>query len=214
MTILGSKGIEKAIDKGYIFIYPYIKEHINPNSVDLTLGNWFIRQNETKSTISLISDTDEQNIWDEPQFVMDNQLFTIRPHEFILAHTREIAGAYTKYTTLLKARSTLARCGIEICCSAGFGDVGFVNHWALEIKNQTNKHIYLQPQMRVCQLAFFKIEGEDKYNPYHGSYVQRFDARNGIEQNLFIEENEKVWSPYDIIPKLGYEKLMTKEKIL
>lgn len=209
--ILGAKGIRKAIEKNDIYIYPYNDSHINPNSVDLTLGNWFVRQTENEQPCSLLNP--ENGIWNEPQFVNDEQIFVIRPYEYILAHTYEIAGARRKYTTLLKARSTMARCGIEVCCSAGFGDVGYVNKWTLEIKNQTSKFIELSPRMRVCQLAFFSLLGEDKLNSYQGAYAQRFDFNMFDKKSTqsYLLNNYLGWNQQDIIPKTGKERMMEKQ---
>lgn len=60
----------------------------------------------------------------------------------------------------MKARSSLGRNFIEICKCAGWGDVGYVNRWTMEITN--NSRYYTIPLVvgrRVAQIVFFETEG-------------------------------------------------------
>lgn len=193
--LLAKKGIQKAIDKGYILISPLIEQNINPNSVDLTLGNHFYTLQDTHRLVDLL-DSQTANSLFIHSYHDDDSPYILEPYSYCLTHTKEIAGAYEKYSTLLKSRSTIARCGIDICPSAGFGDVGYVNYWTLEIKNQTPNNIILYPRIRICQIAFLKLEGFDKENNYSGAYKQRE-----------INQKEILWKPEDMLPKLGINRV-------
>lgn len=195
--LLGSKGIKNGISKGYISISPFNENQLNPNSYNVRLGNHFYRMKNGKQLINLDDYYDSSSLYEYNHIedinyhgMIEKQFFVIEPHEFILAHTEEYIGAFEKYSTLLKSRSTIARFGIDVCPSAGFGDVGYVNRWTLEIINNSNNFYVLKPGMKIAQIAFLKLEGEDKDNRYQGAYIQQPD-----------------WSPEMMLPKGGWERL-------
>jgi hypothetical protein len=60
---------------------------------------------------------------------------------------------------MMKARSTWGRNFITVCKCAGWGDVGYVNRWTMEIANSSrNKHIPLVVGRRIAQIVFFEVE--------------------------------------------------------
>ena len=184
-----------------IVIEPFNEKQLQPNSYDLRLGNWFIRQRYTpidysnvKTIVPQLDLRDEdcmKDVWNRPEHVIDNQIFILKPLEFVLSHTREIVGTIHSYSTLLKARSTLARVGLDVCASAGFGDVGYINHWTLALKNLTAYPLLLCPGMRLCQISFQEVDSEfSEKEEYHGIYNSRDE-----------------WKPEDMLPKLGTQRL-------
>ena len=185
--MLGSKGIQKEFDKGNIVIDPFTASQLNPNSYDIRLGDWFILTKEIHHPIDLeVSDND---IWQDPIHLKYNTQFILEPGQCILAHTHECIGSY-KHATLLKARSTFGRLFIDVCPSAGFGDIGYINRWTLEIKNNSTNYYILKPGMRIGQIAFNEIKGQGK--SYIGSYLQHLD---------------RSWKPEDMLPKLGNKRV-------
>ena len=184
--MLGKKEIIKQYRKGNIFIEPYNRNNINPNSIDVRMGNWIIEPKTNSSNISLSDSESTSMIWQEPRQLKGIGIFVLEPHSILLTHTLEKIGS-SKYATLLKARSTIARCGLDICASAGFGDVGYINHWTLEITNNSNNYIELSPGMRIAQIAFIETK-----NPtiYKGAYVQT-----------------SYWKPEDMLPVLGHDRV-------
>lgn len=188
--MLGSKGIQRELLKGNIVIHPFNQEQINPNSYDVRLGNWFIQSRTHNAPVSLESIFSTGLIWGEPFYYKDNSLFVLEPDAYVLAHTEEYIGSY-KHATLLKARSTFARLFIDICPSAGFGDVGYTNRWTLEIKNNSNNHYILKPGMRVAQISFQEVK--EKGILYAGAY----------KQNDILTS----WKPEDMLPRLGKDRV-------
>ena len=90
----------------------------------------------------------------------EDRIIWIKPGETILAHTNEFIGGRGSVTTMMKARSSLGRNFIEVCKCAGWGDVGFINRWTMEITN--NSRFYSIPLVvgrRIAQIVFFDTEG-------------------------------------------------------
>ena len=56
--------------------------------------------------------------------------YTAFPGELYLAHTVERAGSAV-HVPKIEGKSTLARLGLSIHVTAGYGDVGFVGAWTL-----------------------------------------------------------------------------------
>ena len=185
MSMLGYHEIKRERTKGNIFIETYNENQVNPNSYDIRLGENFVREHISNFVIGLDLSDSQDFIWSTVQ--RNSRLFIIEPGENILAHTEEFIGS-TKYATLLKARSTLARCNLEICASAGFGDVGYINRWTLEIYNRGKNSIKLMPGMRVAQIAFSEVK---RPNQYEGAY------KNDIMN----------WEPEMMLPVLGHSRV-------
>ena len=187
--ILRSEEIKLQRNKGHIIIEPFNESQVQPNSYDIRLGNWVIRQDNNFNVIDLV-DGKESNLWEEPQYYDNDKIISILPHEFLLSHSLEIIGTLDKFSTLLKSRSTIARLGLDICASAGFGDVGYVNKWTLEIKNNTNKLILLTPGIKIAQIAFIKLIGKGKkYN------------------SIYNPDSFSDWKPEKMLPRVSYSRL-------
>ena len=79
------------------------------------------------------------------------------PGETILAHTNEFIGGRDCVTTKMKARSSMGRYFIEVCKCAGWGDVGYINRWTMEITNNSKNYIIpLVVGRRIAQMIFFE----------------------------------------------------------
>lgn len=167
--MLSGKAILKAIEDGDIVIDPLVPEHVGPNSVDLTIDElWYVQafegaldpRKDNAGSLSSIEWTGESHR-------------TLRPGVLYLGKTREVAGARQNYVPCIEGRSSLARLGLHVHISAGFGDVGYVNHWTLELLATLPIRIYRG--MRIAQIYFTRLEGEAV--PYHGKYAH---ANSGV----------------------------------
>ena len=182
---LGAKGILDARKAGDIYIRPYHEESLQPNSYDVAIDGVYYRQRNVAGRVYLHdyikADTElGEKFWEGP--IYSSQI-AIAPNSMVLATTVEYIGAVNGYTTLLKTKSTLERLMIQVSAGAGFGDVGFVNKWTLEIVNHSNFEIIIPMGMKVGQIAFDKVEGQG--HRYSGSYVQ-----------------QPQWTPEQMLPKL------------
>jgi dCTP deaminase len=110
---------------------------------------------------------------------LDERIIWLKPGETILGHTNEFIGGRRSVTTMMKARSSLGRNFIEVCKCAGWGDVGYVNRWTMEITNNSRYYsIPLVVGRRVAQIVFFDTEGIESLSyEKSGKYQTRYVVR-------------------------------------
>lgn len=205
---LGSEAIKKAMKKGYIVIDPFQESCLQTNSYDLHLGKYYIRMKHYPFVLDLNmnqmqADAILKELYSDIITVPDNGMIILSPGEFILAQTSEYFGTESKYAVLLRARSTFARLGIDICSSAGLGDIGFVSHWTLEVVNHSQNQIALEVGMRIAQACFIEIKnpGDKKYDSSYLDWRYRLGQWAGQWAN---ERSEQAV----MYPNLSREKLV------
>lgn len=215
--------------EGNILIEPFHKQNLATSSYDVTLGEWFFREQPTKY------DTMIYNIWSKKhvdhvwganhpeqaqiakelfkkyRFKWDgikptDKVILIRPGETILAHTNEFIGGSKHITTMMKARSSMGRNFINVCKCAGWGDVGYTNRWTMEISNSSKNYmIPLIVGRRIAQIVFFEtgpiLEQKENYT-LTGKYASSED----------IAVLKKNWKPQDMIPKLYLDRDIKKKR--
>ena len=186
--MIDKSSIVEEIKNGVIRIDPFDEKYLGPNSYDLSIGGNIIRYANSTFPLWIDSENSILNAFDYPE--QHREYFLIRSKERLLAHTIEYAGAYKRYVPKLASRSSTARWGLDICASAGFGDVGYVNRWTLEVYNFTNYHIFVPVGARLCQIYF------DRLVDHEGNHIDGEDTYAGIYQQ------EKEWEPRDMLPKL------------
>jgi dCTP deaminase len=225
---LSDKKIIEEMKKGDILIHPFNKSHLSTSSYDVTLGEFYFREARPDRYQNKI-----YNIWD-PEHIKrvwhtkcihkakkakevfkninfeynnispDDKIILLEPGETILAHTNEFIGGIDHITTMMKARSSLGRSFIEVCKCAGWGDVGYVNRWTMEITNNSQHYsIPLVVGRRVAQIVFFetgKILGDDYTSK--GKYNVQKD----------IASLQKNWKPEMMIPQLHKDRDIKSKK--
>lgn len=223
---LSNKKILEHMKTGTVVIEPFVRENLATSSYDVTLGEWYFREKEPqdyKRVFNLYSKADTDMIWGtEPERAMrakdalahfnvpfdgirpDDKVILLRPGETILAHTNEFIGGRNTVTTMMKARSSMGRNFINVCKCAGWGDVGYINRWTMEISNSSQHYIIpLVVGRRIAQLVFFEtgpIVGDDyaatgKYNPYKE-----------------LKDLKKHWDPKMMLPRLWNDRdIKTKQ---
>lgn len=212
MALSDSK-ILSAMARGDIVISPFVKENLSTSSYDVTLGEYyFSEQNNGAGVYNPYNRVDVDRVWGtEPhraklaKEVFDaqfsfvgisehDQVILLSPGETVLAHTNEFIGGKDSITTMMKARSSLGRNFIEICKCAGWGDVGYINRWTMEITNNSRyHHIPLVVGRRVAQIIFFET-GLIRDSDYarRGKYQTSTDLSDLREQ----------WDPHSMLPKM------------
>ena len=143
-----------------IVISPFKPEHVGPNSYDVRLG-------DTLRVYSIgsvpLNPDDELQTAAIP--VDDSGRWLLTPSVLYLGSTLEYTETFG-FAPRLEGRSSIARLGVKVHLTAGFGDDGFKGHWTLEI--EVTHPIYLRPGMRIAQISYQTIRGERK--PYKGRY--------------------------------------------
>jgi dCTP deaminase len=225
---LSDKRILKAIKDKEIIIYPFSVENLATSSYDVTLGEYYYREQKPRryeaEIFNIYSKQDMDHVWKASQYKKakkasevfknfkfnfegispDDKVILLKPGETILAHTNEYIGGVSKTTTMMKARSSLGRSFIEVCKCAGWGDVGYVNRWTMEITNNSrNYSIPLVVGRRIAQIIFFEtgeIEGVDYSQIANSKYSSSTD----------IKTLKKNWKPEDMLPKLYKDRDIKK----
>lgn len=165
--ILSDGTIRKYLQQGDLKIEPIIEEQIQPASVDLRLGNHFLKVDE--NTIESMS-LDKEIKYVE---FTSNEVI-IPPHSFLLATTLEYIKLPNYLTAFVEGRSSIGRIGLFIQ-NAGWVDPGFEGEITLELYNANRLPIKLTAGRRVCQLVFAEMDKE-ALCPYNGKYQKQRSA--------------------------------------
>lgn len=159
--MLGHNDIYEAVRCGDITIDPFDGEQLNPNSYDVRLGSNFLRYKNQG-----VKDVKEKSDWKaRSQTVSSEQGIVLEPNELYLSHTKEVVGS-SVYVPQLTGKSSTARVGLSVHVTAGFGDLGYVGQWTLEIVPYETVKVY--PGMRIGQVYF--LEASDTSVQYDGKY--------------------------------------------
>jgi dCTP deaminase len=215
MSVLSKPEILKYLEDGVIVIDPFDPANLSSSSYDVRLGKYFYRQDvfehgqtfnpfHQKSVRQMYSKLQEakpiSNIKSKlnPLYNLSakDKIILIAPGETILAHTIEFIGGRSNnevaVTTEMKARSSLGRIGIAVCKCAGWGDVGYICRWTMEITNFSSAIIPLPVGLRIAQIIFHKVSPIQQKDIYKGKYQKSFD----------LEKIKRTWKPEDMLPAL------------
>lgn len=171
--VLSDRTILKYNKKGLLIEGELRPAQIQPNSIDLTLGNTWkkLTHNDKFNKRKVINPSKEIKYWEgtfkpcEPDtYYMDKVLgrnpksyYILEPNEFILMASKEVLNIPNGILSFVQGRSSIARLGIQTE-QAGLIDAGFRGTITFEVKNETNKPIILYEGMRVAQVYFFKSQ--------------------------------------------------------
>lgn len=215
--VYSNLAIKTAVYAGHIICRPFVKEHINGSSLDLTLGEWFYSINDKRLLSQPYNPFDKDHVDKKfsgphkatPHSEMaerlnfnllnnispEHPIIIVQPGERILAHTHEFVGIKPPGTTSMHSRSTMGRNGIVTCHDAGWGDPGYINRWTLEIQNiDEHQSVVLPIGERVCQMVFhYTPEVEAEYSSLSGKYQEQDSAE--------IEKTIASWVPNQMLPK-------------
>ena len=224
---LSDKRILEEMKNGDIVISPFDQGQLATSSYDVTLGEYFFREQPPKYNHALYniwSQEHMEHVWGAKNveravtakeafkkynFEFDgihptDKVIVLRPGETVLAHTQEFIGGKNHITTMMKARSSLGRNFIEVCKCAGWGDVGYINRWTMEITNNSKNYIIpLVVGRRIAQIIFFET-GPVLAKDYTsgGKYASSTD----------IKKLRKEWVPEMMLPKLWADKDIKKKQ--
>ncbi len=184
-VILSDTDILQAIDKGEIVIQPYRRDCLGSNSYDVHLSRWLAMYDEN------LLDAKRDNPY--TVFEIPEEGYILEPSRFYLGATVEYTESH-KHVPFLEGKSSVGRLGIDIHATAGKGDVGFCNHWTLEISVKQPIRVYAG--MPIGQLIYFttsgnvevpyNVKGSAKYNDRTEKPVGSMMWKN-FEQKLFME---------------------------
>ena len=176
--ILTDAAILEAIEKGEIVIEPYRRECLGSNSYDVHLGKYLALYEE--------KELDARKHNKIREFQIPEEGFVLMPGTLYLGVTMEYTETHTT-VPFLEGKSSVGRLGIDIHATAGKGDVGFCNHWTLEISVSMPVRVYAG--MPIGQLIYFKTEG-DLINPYHSKGSAKYNQRSEHPMESMMWKNK------------------------
>jgi len=171
--ILSGKEILKNIGTE-IFIEPFDKKRINPNSYNLTLFHELLIYDNDILDMKTPNPTSKILIPEEGLLLEPNKLYLGRTNEFTKTD---------RYVPMLEGRSSTGRLGLFIHVTAGFGDIGFAGFWTLEIFCVQPVRIY--SNVEICQIYYHNIIGD--YDLYSSG---KYQNNNGIQPSLMYKDFE------------------------
>lgn len=131
-------------------VSPYIEAHLNPASLDVTLGGIVLVETEDSfdlKELDISHHTQHDPLW-------------IAPQEFFLAETQEIFSLPDYVGAQFVLKSSRAREGWDHA-EAGWCDPGwFGSRLTMELKNSRRFHsLPIWPGMKIGQMKFILVSG-------------------------------------------------------
>ncbi len=219
--LLSRDAILTHIKKGNIVIDPFIKSNLKTTSYDVSLGEWCWRENHPRGRNTVHNVYDKNSIsfiWNGPiqaerardvekrlgvQLVnvpANTRVIMLAPGETILGHTQEFIGGREVCVAKMYARSSLGRNFIEVCKDAGWGDIGYINRWTMEITNNSQHFtIPLVVGRRIAQMVFYEVApllNQRDYVAEKGKYQHASE----------LTKLKKEWRPHMMLPRMYLDR--------
>lgn len=175
--ILTDSEILEEIKQGRIVVEPFRRACLGTNSYDVHLGEILATYND--------KELDAKKHNQISCFEIPKDGYVLQPSEFYLGVTEEYTETHN-HVPFLEGKSSIGRLGIDIHATAGKGDIGFSNHWTLEIS--VKKPVRVYKGMPIGQLIYFKVEGK-VLTPYNQKDTAKYIKRLNIPMESQMWKN-------------------------
>lgn len=168
-----------------ILIDPFDEKQLNPNSYNLRLHDELIVYEE------IVLDVRRPNRY--RRHIIPPEGFVLEPHKLYVGRTVERTETHN-LVPMLEGRCSIARLGLFVHASPGFGDVGFSGYWTLELVAVHPIRIYAG--LPICQIIYHTMLGavaESRTNGLH---------QNNQDFNLMFKELQQ--PPKDLQMRLAF----------
>lgn len=180
MAVLSDSDIARELAYGDLDVSPVdLKEQLQPNSLDIRLGNEF-------SVIGGSGVIDTKKEIEHEVTTKDGESIVIEEDGFVLADTVEHFDIPDYLYGELKGRSSFARLGIEVHSTGGVIDSGFQGDLVLEISNNSPRPVKLYSGMRIAQVIFHELSSKCN-NPY-SEKDNKYQNQKGVVHSRINEE--------------------------
>lgn len=176
--ILTHNEILNQIKKGTILIEPFDLACLGTNSYDIHLGKYL---SEYVDTVLDCKKHNAINTWE-----IQDEGYLLQPNTLYLGATVEYTETH-KHVPFIEGKSSIGRLGINIHATAGKGDIGFCNHWTLEISVLQPVRVYAG--MLIGQLIYFEPSG-DISNLYNEKPNAKYTERSDRPQESMMWKNK------------------------
>lgn len=176
--VLTDLAILKAIKEGDILVEPFDRNCLGTNSYDVHLSKYLA------CYIDDVIDAKKHNQVEHFEIADDG--IVLQPGKTYLGSTLEYTETRS-FVPFLEGKSSVGRLGIDIHATAGKGDVGFCNHWTLEISVSQPVRVYAA--MPIGQLIYFKVEGEVEVD-YQSKSSAKYNQRTPKPMESMMWKNQ------------------------
>jgi dCTP deaminase len=176
--IFSDQKILASISTGHIVIVPFLRNALGTNSYDVHLSKYLAVYK------SRVLDARKHNEIEE--IIIPEEGFELQSGTLYLGATEEYTETHNA-VPFLEGKSSIGRLGIDIHATAGKGDVGFCNHWTLEISCVQPVRVYAG--MPIGQLIYFAVEG-DIENYYHSKPNAKYNTRSPKPMESMMWKNK------------------------
>jgi len=163
MSLLNDKSIELNCEEIGL-VKPFVKENLQPNSLDLRLGDEYLVDCSFETF----------NILPEK---------LLMPGDFILGTTMETVNIPRNLAGRVEGKSSTGRIGLMVHSTAGFIDAGFCGQITLELKNISNKPIMLHSGTPICQITFELLV--DEPSKLYGDCDNHYQGQCGVQASKY-----------------------------
>ena len=168
---------------GLLKIDNYKEEAIQPNSLDVHMGNHFAIQSNNGSFEEIVTEE-----------------FVLKPGDFVLAVTEEYFYFGSTLHGILQGKSSWARVGLYVE-SAGLFDSGFEGVAVVELTNQGKAPLLLRSGQPVAQMVFQKNLPVLKSYKYKGHYQGQKQATQTWMKNVIEKSRQKFVREQELIKR-------------
>jgi len=148
------------IGRGHIKIEPYDRNLVQPNSLDIRLGNHFVWYENSGELIDPYNPDSVSSHVNE----IHTDTFILNPGQFVLAETLECIELPDNIVATIEGKSSIARLGVTLHQTGGWIDAGFRGTITLEMANVNSRPVKVYSGMAIGQLVFYTTERAE--NPY------------------------------------------------
>ena len=197
-AVLSDNTIMEYNKKGLLIEQQITPIQLQPNSVDLTLGNSAAKiypNASLRKGLKIFSRRKYIDTRKEIKYIPFEfkHKVMLAPGEFVLMASREILNIPNGILCFVQGRSSIARLGIQTE-QAGLIDAGFRGTITFEVFNEGIYPIALYSGMRIAQVYFFRAEkAKQLYGKEHGSkYTGQIKATGSkihLDQALSCDNN-------------------------
>lgn len=165
MSMLTGPEILRQMELGAIKIDPFDEKLLNPNSVNLRMGEELLLYKPN------CADANGNGCLDmavEPvieRFKIPPEGVVLLPNVLYIGHTLEYTETFG-FVPCIEGRSSVARLGLCVHITAGFGDEGFCGQWTTEMTVVHPLRVYAG--VPICQISYSTLTGDRV--AYRGKY--------------------------------------------
>jgi len=142
------------VDRGFIHIDPFEPALVQPNSLDIRLGDHFAWY---EPGTEVIDPFDSETIHEKTGECTADSI-VLHPGKFLLAETLEVIELPDNIVASIEGKSSIARLGVELHQTGGWIDAGFRGSITLEMCNVNQRPVKIYAGMPIGQLVFYTTE--------------------------------------------------------